>query len=195
MHQALRQLFRAALFVLSLSITASSGSASDVGEALHAGARVRLFLKPTPEHVTRERIMGLLMGIDEDSVVVNVGPGLPGRAVAIDAVQSFSVARGRKSSAGKGALIGLASGVAGGVIAGQIVCSDGQCEDAEGPGISNMIPAALAVGGGLFGTGMGALIGGRFHSDRWERVSVRDLRMGVTPGSDDVQFRLSLVFP
>jgi len=190
-----RQLLLALLPALLVAITASSGYARDVGEALHAGARVRLFLKPTPEHMTRERIMGLLMRVDEDSVVVNVGPGLPGRTVAIDALQSFAVAHGRKSSAGKGALIGLASGVAGGVVAGKIVCSGGDCENSGLGDTTPIVASVLGVGGGLFGLGMGALIGGRFHTDRWERVSIRDLRMGMEPNGNGLRLRFSLALP
>jgi hypothetical protein len=195
MGSSARQLLLAVLSTLLVAITASSGYARDVGEALHAGARVRLSLKPTPDHLTRERIMGLLMSVDEDSVVVNVGPGQPSRGVAIDALQSFEVGRGRKSSAGKGAGIGLLSGAAGGVAAGLIVCGGGNCNDSGLGDATGLVAGVLGVGGGLFGLGMGALIGGRFHTDRWERVSIGDLRMGMEPSGDGVSLRLSLALP
>jgi hypothetical protein len=159
------------------------------------GPRVRVSLLSGPEHLTRERIIGTFVRVHDDTLVVSERRGRPERSILISSIQSFEASRGRKSSAGKGARIGLLSGAAAGVATSLIICSDGECDGGEGPDLTAAVAIVLGLGGGLFGTGMGALIGGRFHHDLWEKVPVRGLRMGLDPtGGPDRRFRLSMTF-
>jgi hypothetical protein len=159
------------------------------------GPRVRVSLLSGPEHLTRERIIGTFVRVNDDTLVVRERRGRPERSILIASIQSFEASRGRKSRAGKGALIGLVSGAAAGVATSLIVCSDGECDPGEGPELKGVVSVVMGLAGGLFGTGMGALIGGRFHHDLWEKVPVHDIRMGLDPlGETGPQFRLSMNF-
>lgn len=163
-------------------------------DALRPGARVRLSLKADPVRFERQRVLGLLVGFEGDTMLVSHQPGGPGRAVPLDKVETFEVSTGRKSSAGKGALIGLAGGAAAGVGAALIVCDDDECVGSGYGSYKGLVAGVFGVGGALFGAGVGALVGGRFHGDRWERIPLEELRMGMEPIGHGGRLRMTLHF-
>lgn len=160
-------------------------------DALHPGARVRLMARPTASHFEHGYIRGLLVSVDNDTVTVSDRAGQP-RPIALNSLLSFEVANGRKSSAGKGMWIGLLAGAAGGVGASKIVCAHGECSGETD--YSGAVTFVFGVGGALFGAGTGALIGGRFHSERWEHVPLDDLGMSLEPYGAGMRARLSCTF-
>ncbi len=183
------------VYALLLMIT---GEALAQGETtpVPIGARVRVSLR-TPlapqSHLLRERIIGSLMNLEGDRVIVSEKGG-PGLSIPIESVRAFEVSRGRKSGAGRGAVIGLLSGAAGGIGAGLIVCGNGECEYSSSD-YTPLVAGVLGIGGALFGAGVGALVGGRIHSDRWESIPLEDLRVGLgTSGGRVTCVRLSAAF-
>ena len=134
------------------------------------------------------------MSVDDISVVVNERPGVEPATLPLALVQKFEVSEGRKAKTGKGALIGGASGAAAGVAAGLIVCASGDCLTSGSGDLTGLVSTVLGVGGGLFGVGMGCLIGSRMHSEQWRVIPRSDLRMNVIPSQDGVRLGLSLTF-
>ena len=166
--------------------------------AVPLGARVRVSLRPAqPGEATyflRQRIIGSLVNLERDKVIISEKQGSPGLSIPIESVMSFEVSRGRKSGAGKGAVIGLLSGAAGGVGAALVVCGGGDCVESS-TDYTVFVAGVLGLGGALFGTGVGALVGGRIHSDRWEGVPLEDLRVGLgSSGGRVTCIRLSAAF-
>lgn len=175
-----------------LMATAGNGLAQEAS-TVAPGARVRVSLRrDTQTYLTRERIIGSLVSVQRDTIVVSERAGRPDLALPIEWARSLEVSRGRKSSAGKGALIGLLSGAAAGVTTALVVCADGECESG-GVHLKGFVSTVFGLGGGLFGAGVGALVGGRFHGDRWEKVSIKDLRVGMNP-SGGAGLRVSIAF-
>ncbi len=155
------------------ALMGGSAQADVTRDALHPGARVRLMPRPTAGHFEHGYIRGLLVGVDNDTVTVSDRAGKP-RPIALNSLLSFEVANGRKSAAGKGVWIG-------------IDCS-GETD------YSGFVTALFGVGGGLFGAGAGALIGGRFHTERWDSVPLDDLGLNLEPNGDGMRARLSCTF-
>lgn len=161
---------------------------------LRPGARVRVTLKPIPDHPEPRRVLGLLMSVDDVSIVINERPGSEATTLPLAFVQKFEVSQGRQAKTGKGALIGGASGVAAGVAAGLIVCADGDCVTSGEGDLKGTVATVLGVGGGLFGVGVGCLVGSHLHSERWRVIPRSDLRMNFVPTRDGVRLGLSLSF-
>ena len=163
--------------ILVLFAGTRTGHAEDNPDPLDSGMRVRVTFRPSPPSGSRtnrrERLAGTLLRVDQATLTLS-DRSEPPRVVPIDSIVGLDVSRGRKGQAGKGALIGLATGVAAGIVASSIVCSGGDCRQSGGDytGLSRVV---FAVGGGLFGAGAGALIGGRLKTDRWEPVSLVSL--------------------
>lgn len=176
----------------ALAMLAGSAQASDPRDAVHPGARVRLLYRDTPDHFEHRYVRGLLVGVDNDTVTVSDRAGEPARPIALNSLLSFEVANGRKSAAGKGVWIGILAGAAGGVGASKIICAHGDCSGETD--YSGFVTGLFGVGGGLFGAGAGALIGGRFHSERWQSIPLDDLGMGLEPNGDGMKLRLSRTF-
>jgi hypothetical protein len=135
----------------------------------------------TSNNLLRERIIGTLVNIQESTLIVGEGKDGPRREVPLASVNRLEVSRGRHSSSGKGALVGMFAGAAGGVAAGLVVCNHGNCVNSGTGDLTGVWATALGLGGGLAGAGIGAIIGGAIRTEQWERVSVRDLRVGIWP--------------
>ncbi len=132
---------------------------------LTAGSRVRL---KTVDPSTKW-VQGDLVRLSEDSLHIVPAGGADSLAFATGAIDRLEVSRGRRSNAGKGALLGLAigagAGLALGVAASAEECSGIGCTEV-GPG---EVVAVMAFFGAT-GAGLGALIGAASHSERWEQV-------------------------
>ncbi len=140
------------------------------------GRRVRV----TAPSVRLQRHAGTLTRFTGDTLVVG------GRRVPVALVTRFEIFRGRRSQAGRGALIGAAVGAvvgAGfGLVSGDdrpsrgcLVCFDFTAEE-------------KAVIGGVFLGGAGALVGlvsgALIRTDRWEEATLDRFRVSVSPQRD-----------
>ena len=176
--------------VMAMGLCASAAAQANPS-LLPLGIRVRMSVSsPAPDSVghgsaagstlLRERIIGTLESATNNKLIVREGKDGPRREVPLASLNLLEVSRGRHSSSGKGALIGMFAGASGGVAAGFVVCNHGNCDSSMGD-LTGIFAGALGLGGGLFGAGIGAIIGGAISTERWERVSVRDLRVGIGP--------------
>jgi hypothetical protein len=138
------------------------------------GDRVRV----TAAHGIRNRV-GTLRALNNDSIVLEN----PGLVLPIDSVTQLEVSRGRKSRAGRGALIGLGFGVGIGAAVGFLISQDESGEN-ECRGIEAQCTAIGAASLGLVGAGIGALAGAATKTDRWEEVPLERLRVTFVPQRD-----------
>ena len=143
------------------------------------GQRVRLVL------LAGDPLVGRLLEVGADSFRL----ARPGEARTIPAsdVRRVELSVGRHSHAGRGAVIGAVVGGALGLLAVASAGDDYYYTDGE--------KVAGAVGITAMGAGVGALIGGLTHSERWQELS--DVRSSgvsliVAPASRSVGLRLKL---
>jgi len=156
------------------------------------GARVRI--KAPPSHP--DWIEGTLLELPDGSLALtpedsgNDSPLLLSR----DQITGLEVYRGRKSAAGKGALIGLGTGAVVGIAVGFIGC-EGWTEDCSFDADAYEVALIMGAVFGAVGAGIGSLIGLAAGTDDWEPVPVESLRLSVRPGvGGQLEFGLSVVF-
>ena len=125
-----------------------------------SGARVRV----------NQKVIGSFVSWDANELV------LSDTALVLAQVTTLELSRGRKSNAGKGALIGGLVGAAAGATYGLVLC-EGDCE-------AGSFAAAAFVG--LVGAGAGALIGLVIGSvvsgEHWEEVPLVPVHAGYLDG-------------
>ena len=137
-----------------------------------------------PEPGTRVRVnreaIGDFVSWDANELV------LSDTSLVSSRVTSVEVSLGRRSNAGKGALIGGLIGAAAGITYGLILC-EGDCE------AGNFTAGALF---GAMGAGAGALVGLAIglatKSEEWEEVTPLPVRAGYRNGESSVWVSLRL---
>ena len=165
---------------------AAAGAASAPPEWPVAGERVRV---TTLNGGSREK--GVVVQTDAEFLTISLGSGQSPVRIPLASIERLEVARGRRTAAKEGALWG---GVVGGVLGGLAVFGIGQalCENATSCGASM---EGFLVGMGVVGAagaGVGALAGLAVKKDRWERVPVDRVRVGIRPVTDGVGVQVSL---
>jgi hypothetical protein len=118
----------------------------------------------------RDWLVGRFVEVQRESLFVTTHRAPLVLGIPIASVRRLEVSLGRKSRAGKGALIGMAVGAAAGVAAALVVCANGNCETSGIDNEKSVVAFAFGLGGGLFGAGTGAVAGAVLRSERWERV-------------------------
>jgi hypothetical protein len=111
------------------------------------------------------RFVGKWLGRTADSLSILDSRDEP-RGFASASVRGLEVSAGRKRRTGRGALIGVASGAAGGILGALGFCRGG-CGDLSG--LLVMAFGGIGAGGGLI---VGAIVGSQIRSERWESVPV-----------------------
>lgn len=126
----------------------------------------------------RVDLIGHLTNLNTDSVVVRAPDGTR-MAVPIASLQRFELSQGVHNYLRKGAWYGLAGGIAGGVGSALfLVCGERRCQNV---GDSRAQYAfILGLGGGLVGTGIGALVGSLIRTERWHEVPLPALRAAAS---------------
>ncbi len=112
------------------------------------------------------RITGTLIRLETESLFVRTEEVPEGQLIPVVGLTRLEVARGRKSSSGKGALIGLAIGGALGALAGLEFCGGGD-ETCYSQG---EFIAVGAFAGVLPGALIGAVAGYTVRGTRWVRI-------------------------
>lgn len=122
--------------------------------------------------------IGMLAQLDSTSLTLH-GPGLSdSSAVTLprSRIRRLEISAGRRSNAGRGTAIGFGVGVAAGMVIG-IGCanSDGflQCTDGE--------VAKITLLSGLWGAGVGGLLGLASSSERWELLGADAVHVSLAP--------------
>ena len=150
------------------------------------GEKVRV---TTLKSESRER--GVVVQTDAEFLTVSIGSGMAPVRIALASIERLEVARGRRTAAKEGALWG---GVVAAALGALAVAGIGEalCENATSCGAS---AEGYLVGIGIFGAagaGLGALAGLAIKTDRWERVPLDRLRVGIRPVADGAGVQVSL---
>jgi len=127
-----------------------------------SGSRVRITMaKPS-----KQRHLGTLVSLDQDSVRFLDSSGV--NAVPVTSVGRLELSRGRRSNAGKGAIIGGVTAGALGLILGLAASTEDDAFVEIGTGEIAAVTVILGAGG----AGIGALIGATSKSEHWEPVAL-----------------------
>ena len=140
------------------------------------GSRVRI---AAPVFGTKAKQVGTVVSVAPDTVVLRLGPSIPGRSLAISDITSLEVARGKHTRKAKGAFWGLLVGAGTAAALGYALYEEPKCKSAElfgcldilgveSPGVN---AAISAVGGGILGAVVGTLVGSR-ATDSWVPATV-----------------------
>ena len=146
------------------------------GQAPPIGTRLRVTLKGLPTTLT-----GRLEQLAPDTLYLRVTDwrGEMLSRIPLSIIETAEMSQGRHSRASMGALLGGAIGGVAGYAAGD-----------NSPG-AFFPKGAVAAFGWLAGTGVGALVGWQFHSEKWADVPVPRLRVApVGPVSIGLRFEL-----
>jgi hypothetical protein len=156
-----------------------------VSVALSAGDRIRLSTGAIAKGTT-----GRLVQVGPDVLRIQVDGRPDPIAVPLTAVTRLERSLGRRSSAGKGALIGTVVGTGmGAVLVALAGHSDSDC---DGP----CTPYAIIAGSAFIGAGalVGAIGGALIKTERWEPVSLGHIGVNVLPRHRGAALALSVRF-
>ena len=113
------------------------------------------------------RLTGRFVFADTSGVAIDDEQGFA-RTIPNPLVARLEVSGGRKGNAGRGALIGLAAGAVAGLVMGNYLANTEDFGEAEENGKAT-VRLGMFLGGVLVGTGVGAIVGGSIHNERWHR--------------------------
>lgn len=172
-----------ALMLCFLTTPAYGQSAGQLG----LGQRIMVRSAVGPG-VLDEGVQGTLEGVSGDSVQLRLSPGSPAKAVFVGPRSQLFLFAGRRSSAGKGALIGGLVGAGMGTLFGFASESD------EGKFVSRGTAAAAGgILGGIVGLLSGLAFGAMSSHDTWTRIGWKSAaRPVISPSSHGVGLGLSL---
>lgn len=165
----------AALWTLA---TLAVSAQADDQRVLMVGDRVRV----TAPSLSPRRIEGTLVATDRDSLTVYSADARVG--VPRSRIDKLEVARGTKSHLRTGALLGMAAGLAGGIVLSNPP-SSAQSFEVNGGAVA----ASVLVSGTI-----GALVGAMIRTTRWTTLPVDKLTLGVGPAPQRGGVALALRF-
>ena len=127
---------------------------------------------------SRCRVEGAFLGVGKDSVTLTVSG--QSQSFGINSMDRFEVSQGERSHKLLGGVIGF---VAGAGMAYWIVNSGGSTSLCDRDANQDAIGSGECVGavflGGAVGWGLGYIIGGRIHTERWTQIPIERLRVSV----------------
>jgi hypothetical protein len=167
----------------------------------HPGDRVRAYgycdetgrFVPAPPEARAMRctVIGSFLRVGPDSLTMNVDNRQ--RTYQLANIDRFEISQGQRSHGLLGAGVGF---VVGSGIAYLIVHSGGSTsvcdQDANQDAIGTWECVGVVALGGAVGAGLGYIIGGRIHSERWTGIPLE--RMRITVGTARVGLAFSLPF-
>jgi hypothetical protein len=168
---------------VSLAWCASAYAAEDpVGPAsLSAGRRVRVTSSPDVEPV-----IGSVVSVEADAVVIrHAGSNVVSR-IPMAEIRKLDVSLGRRSRAGRGAMIGAAVGV----MPGLLMTTGDYSSDVHGESNAATVAVAGAAGGALLGAG----IGWALKSESWRPSEVPSAAVSAAPVRGGVAVSLRLTW-
>ena len=160
---------RVVLLSLVALLTASAAHAVEPGDRVRVTILAReaapdsLFARAGVE--PKVKYAGSLVYADSLGIALRDEDG-QAREIPQEIVALFEESAGRKSSAGRGAVLGLLIGAVGGVAFGIYF---EESEGVHGP-YRGVYPVGLGLGGALVGCGVGALVGSMIKRELWSPV-------------------------
>lgn len=136
------------------------------------------------------KIVGHLSGARRDTILVRPEHAAEDREISLQDIRRLEMSRGIQPRTGRGALIGLVSGAVAGAVSGMIVCAGDNCVN-SGEDLTNLVPVALGIGGGVVGAGTGALIGAQFHGEQWRTIPLPGAKFGMAHPPPEPGIRLA----
>lgn len=164
-----RSIAAAAPVVLALS---SMGAAQDAFTPLRTGDRVRYRLTGGDPLITAR-----VLEIAEGSLLLETGKDRGPLRVDLASLERLDVARGRRSHARLGAILGGGAGGAFGGFFGFMAASLDENESSH-PAEGVLLGAAIV---GAAGALVGAAIGSAFRTDRWQRLGDQKVQLSFGP--------------
>ena len=153
---------------------------------VQAGQRVRV------SH-NGSQTVGTVVAVLADTPVLEVEAPAGRRAVPLATLDRLEVSLGRKTQAGKGALIGLLVGGVAGVATGVLVCAPNPSCEGEDDSLTGLVALFFGGIGALAGTGIGALIGGITLVEQWQPIPLDRVSLGISPhGHRGFEFSVSI---
>lgn len=146
-----------------------SHAASEQDEGIAPGTRIRL----SASQLGAEPLVGTLLEIGPETLSLELPGGGGPQTIPRSAVTRLEVSRGRKSQAGRGALVGLAVGGA----ATMLLTFGDYSSDVHGDLNLLAIGAGLAAGGAA----IGGLIGWARKAEQWEAATLQPISVAVGP--------------
>jgi hypothetical protein len=187
-------LVAAAFAVVLLSVPTSAQNAGPAGPRLDAGTRIRLTVAPSVHAV-----VGVVIEHRADTLVVRKDADGSTMTIPLGQVVGLDVSHGARTTARRGAVVGLGAGALVGLAVGAVTYRRPNCTDSSfcidvGPGLDMIADAGV---GGLVGLVAGALIGS-LSIELWEPATgIVDgrSRVGIAPATrGGVALSASLAF-
>jgi hypothetical protein len=130
-------------------------------QAVQPGSRVRVHLIQP-----RSKVVGSVVRLTGDTLIIRSEEDRSSDiALSGTNIRQLELSLGLRSRKGRGALLGLLAGAAGGFLVLGLLCE----EDCVGA----IVLAALPPGGALVGAAIGAGIGSLIRTERWRAVAWR----------------------
>jgi hypothetical protein len=127
---------RVSFLQLAVLVAVTAPVAAQARSSIPIGARVRVWpagrfraSRPIPDQLARHRFVGTFVRSSGDTLIVLPAKGGPEVALSSPWLARLDVSRGRHARTGRGALIGLFTGVTSGAIVGYGLC--GGCGDGD----------------------------------------------------------------
>jgi hypothetical protein len=163
--------------VVAMSCRASA-LATDTSPLLTPGTRVRA----TGPALGAEPLIGTVVGLEPGAVLVQGRGGTPIR-IAVAPTTRLEVSGGRKSQAGRGAMLGAGIGAMPGLFA---TFGDYNTYDPN--------PVAVAAIGAAAGAAVGAAVGWALKSEEWVPAEMPAVTAGVAPVRGGVAFSVRVAW-
>lgn len=170
------------LVLCALLLVCPAKALSEAAEEIAPGTRVRI----SASQLGAEPVVGTLLGVGPETLSLERAGHEGPEVIARSDVGRLEISRGRKSQAGRGALVGLAAGAA----ATMLLTFGDYSSDVHGDLNLLAIGAALAAGGAA----VGGAIGSAHKTEHWEPVTLPPVSVGIGPvrgGGVGVAVRLS----
>ena len=158
------------LVIATLVIPWSGLSSQDI-PPIAPGTRVRI----TAPSAGADRLIGTVVPSPIDTLMVRPAARMTAVAIPLASVTRLEVRFGQKSHLLLGAAIGFVAGAASLGIGSAVVCKREDSDCAKYQTVS------LTALGGLSGGAVGALLGSFIRTDRWDRVPLERLSVGLVP--------------
>ena len=167
------------LVAVALVLSRASGFPSE-SRVVAVGSRVRV---SAPEAGT-EPLIGSVVGLELHAVLVQGRSGHTPTRVPLGPTTTIEVSGGRRSKAGRGAVLGAAVGIVPGLL---MTFGDYNTDPEHSPG-------AVAAVGAAAGAAVGAAAGLALKSERWLPAEVPLVTAGIVPLRGGVGFSVHLAW-